>query len=75
MSRREVSLTPPGTPDLARTSAVTVVDKGWGREVDGVGEVLAYHEPQESGYQRLHVQIPNHDGHPDGDRRHPEQGR
>ena len=51
-----VNLNPKNTPACSLVANAEVIEKGWGRSVDGVGEVFAYHEPQEWERQKLHVQ-------------------
>lgn len=51
-----VQLAPPKTPGALICQKARVIEKGWGREDDGVGEVFAYHQPQEYLSQNLKVE-------------------
>lgn len=56
MTRKKYDLTPAGTTFEVCTAPVICVEKGWGRVEDGIGEIFAYHEPQENTDQRFNVQ-------------------
>lgn len=56
MTRVKYDLTPSNTPRELACCPTTVIEKGWGRTVDGVGEVFAYHAPQEHAHQILNVE-------------------
>lgn len=53
MTRKKLNLTPTGTPKELECAPAIVIDKGWGRIEDGVGEVFAFHAPDEKPEHRF----------------------